>query len=62
MKFQNLRMHGSEVMLCIKKRNRRTHRQMHRHTNDPEALPLQLLQSKGIKNKVTKDNNNNFTH
>ena len=34
MKFQNPSMHCSEVMLCIKKRNARTHGR----TNVPEAI------------------------
>ena len=34
MKFQNSSMHGSKVMLCIKKRDERTDGR----TNNPEAI------------------------
>ena len=52
MKFQNPCKHCLEVMLCIKKRNGRTHGrtdgQMHKHPRS--NMPLQLLQSLGHKN------------
>ena len=45
MKFQNPSMHGSEVMLCIKKRNGRTDTCTHKRPRS--NIPLQLLQSWG---------------
>ena len=41
MKFQNPSMHGSEVMLCIKKRNRRTDARMQERPRS--NMPLQLV-------------------
>ena len=49
MKFQNPSMHGSEVMLCIKKRNGRTHGQTDTRTNVPEAIcPSNFFEVGGI--------------
>ena len=49
MKFQNPSMHGSEVMLCIKKCNRRTDGR----TNVPKAIcPSNFFEVGGIMNKV----------
>ena len=50
MKFQNPSMHCLEVMLCIKKRNGRTHRRTHKRPRS--NMPLQLLRSWG-QNKTT---------
>ena len=49
MKFQNPSMHGSEVMLCIKKRNGRTHGRTdgRMHKCPRSNMPLQLLRSWG---------------
>ena len=68
MKFQNPSMQGSEVMLCIKKRNGR----MDARTNVPESIcpsNLQLLRSWGHKKwkkvekkKKKKKNNGRTTH
>ena len=40
MKFQNPNMHGSEVMLCIKKRNGLVDGRMHARTHIPKAIRL----------------------
>ena len=49
MKFQNPRMYGLEVMLCIKKRNGRTHGRTHARTNVPEAIcPSNFFEVGGI--------------
>ena len=50
MKFQNPSMHGSEIMLCIKKRNGRTHGRTHERTRS--NMPLQILRSWGHKKPV----------
>ena len=49
MKFQNPSMYGLEVMLCIKKRNGRTHRRTdaRTHKRPRSNMPLQLLRSWG---------------
>ena len=51
MKFQNPSMYGLEVMLCIKKRNGRTHGRTdgHTHKRPRSNMPLQLLRSWGHK-------------
>ena len=55
MKFQNPSMHGSEVMLCINKRNGQTHGWMpdartHACTNVPETIcPSNFFEVGGIK-------------
>ena len=45
MKFQNSSIHGSKVMLCIKKRDERTDGRKDRQTDEqPRSnMPLQLL-------------------
>ena len=49
MKFQNPSMHGSEVMLCIKKRNGQTDAQTNARTNVPEAIcPSNFFEVGGI--------------
>ena len=46
MKFQNSRIHGFKVMLCIKKRDER----MDGRTNNPEAIcPSNFFEVGGIK-------------
>ena len=49
MKVQNPSVHGSEVMLCIKKRNGRTRAHTDGRTHEPPRsnMPLQLLLSWG---------------
>ena len=37
-KFQNSSIHGSKVMLCIKKRDKRTDGQKDGRMNNPEAI------------------------
>ena len=55
MKFQNPSMYGLEVMLCIKKRNGRTHGRTdarthaRTHKRPRSNMPLQLLRSWGHK-------------
>ena len=51
-KFQNSSMYGSKVILCIKKRDKRTNRQTDERTDEcPRSnMPLQLLRSWGHKN------------
>ena len=50
MKFQNPSMHGSEVMLCIKKRNGRTDGHTQADTNVLEAIcPSNFFKVGGIK-------------
>ena len=54
MKFQDPCMHGLKVMLCIKKRNGRTHTRTDAHkdgrTNVPEAICLpNFFENGGIK-------------
>ena len=50
-KFQNSSVHGSKVMLCVKKRDERMDWRKDGRTNAPEAIcpsnfePLQLLRS-----------------
>ena len=46
MKFQNPSMHGSEVMLCIKKRNRRTDGHMDARTYKRPRRNMPLKPSK----------------
>ena len=64
MKFQNSSMHGSEVMLCIKKRNGRLHGRTdgrtdaRMHKRPRSNMPLQLLRSWG--HKELKCNGDNF--
>ena len=53
MKFQNPSMYGLEVMLCIKKRNGRTHGRTdgRTHKRPRSNMPLQLLRSWGHKER-----------
>ena len=44
MKFQNSSIHGSNVMLCTRKRDKQTNE----GTDKPEAICPQLFQSWGI--------------
>ena len=49
MKFQNPSVYGLEVMLCIKKRNGRTHGRTDARTNVPEAIcPSNFFEVGGI--------------
>ena len=50
MKFQNPSMHGSEVTLCIKKRNGWT--DAHTHKRPRSNMPLQRLRSWGHNNSL----------
>ena len=38
MKFQNISIHGSKVMLCTRKRDERTNEQRNERTDKPEAI------------------------
>ena len=50
MKFQNSSIHGSEVMLCIKKRDERTDGRMDGRTKNPKAIcPPNFFEVGGIK-------------
>ena len=49
-KFQNSSIHGSKVMLCIKKRDERTDGRKDGRTNNPEAIrPSNFFEVGGIK-------------
>ena len=48
--FQNSSIHGSKVMLCIKKRDERTDARTVGRTNNPEAIcPSNFFEDGGIK-------------
>ena len=52
-KFQNSSMHGSKVMVCIQKRDKRMDGRMNGLTNAPEAIcPSNYFQVGGIKKKT----------
>ena len=52
MKFQNSSIHGSKVMLCIKKRDERTDERKDGRTDDTEAIcPSNFFEVGGIINK-----------
>ena len=49
MKFQNSSIHGFKVMLCIKKRDKRTDGRTDGRTNNPEAIcPSNFFEVGGI--------------
>ena len=62
-KFQNSSIHGSKVMLCIKKREERTDRRKDGRMNNPEAIcPPNFFEVGGIiKSKLLVKGYWNFT-
>ena len=56
MKFQNISIPGSKVMLCTRKRDERTNERTHERTDKPEAIrsyaPQLFFQSWGHKKLV----------
>ena len=50
MKFQNISVHGSKVMLCTKTRDKRMNEQTNERTKKPEAIcPPTFFKVGGIK-------------
>ena len=49
MKFQNISIPGSKVMLCTRKRDERTNERAHARTDKPEAICPHLFSKLGAK-------------
>ena len=54
MKFQNISIHGSKVMLCTRDHNKQRN-VTNKQTDKPEAICPPLFQNLGHKNKQTCD-------
>ena len=53
MKFQNISIHGSKVMLCTRKCDKRRNERPNEQTDKPEAIcPPKYFQSWGHKNFI----------